>query len=101
MSSIPTATAVLDRYKLQTIFRDEETVSHASHNRVLETTWTRETELGAGSFGEVWRWKEKSSGELRAVKILPRAILKLWKINYVRELEALVKVKDVKSPVLG
>lgn len=103
MSSTIT-TSGFDSYKLQTTFHDENTVSHTGPElghavdippMALKRTWTREKELGIGSFGEVWREKEDESGELRAVKLIPKAILKAKKINYRDELEALVKVKDV------
>lgn len=94
----------LNRHKLRTEFH-EDTVTHttfesdlATRRRRVEvkTTWKREMELGAGGFGEVWREKEEN-GELRAVKILPRVLLNTQKIDYTRELETLVELKDVRK----
>lgn len=59
--------------------------------------WGKDKELGVGSFGEVWRERELG-GELRAVKTITKFILKSCKIDYKRELQVLVKVKDVPYP---
>lgn len=62
MSSTIT-TSGFDSYKLQTTILDENTVSHTGPElghavdippMALKRTWTREKELGIGSFGEVW-----------------------------------------------
>lgn len=82
----------LDQYKLQaTIHAD--TVDHKEEQQTV--TWIRETKLGAGSFGEVWREKELISGKLRAVKVIPKVLLKSNRVDYKRELEMLVELKDV------
>lgn len=99
----------IDEYKLETIFNDDDTVSH--NNRKfgpvsnpgsddaligVRTTWKRDKELGIGGFGEVWLEKE-TGGEFRAVKTITKFILRSSKIDYERELQVLVKVKDVQS----
>lgn len=89
-----TDTSKLDRYKLQATTY-VNTAAHEESQIEPKTTWIREVELGAGSFGEVWREKELISGGLRAVKILPREILKAHKVDHRRELELLAELKDV------
>lgn len=92
----------LEQYKLPTIFHDDAVV-HTSQRldptaryRKVEVkhTWRREREIGSGGFGRVWREKE-DGGELRAVKTLPRALLNTHKVDYARELDALVELRDV------
>ncbi|KAL0633274.1 hypothetical protein Q9L58_007827 [Maublancomyces gigas] len=77
-----------DQFKLETIFNSDDTVSHVNDKDglVSRTTWKQDKELGSGNFGEVWREKE-IGGEVRAVKIMTKRILK-------RELEVLVRVND-------
>lgn len=109
MSFETNTTAGINEYKLETIFNDDDSVSHVTRKKryapnagsddgsiIVRTTWTRDRELGIGSFGEVWLEKE-SWGELRAVKTITKFVLKSNKIDYQRELQALVKVKDVQS----
>lgn len=93
----------LERFKLNCAF-DGNTVVHTSYKSDLrlrqrrvevKTTWTKETELGSGAFGVVWREREKESGELRAVKIVPKRLLN------VREVEALADLQDVNLPPIG
>lgn len=88
----------LDQYKLHTSFY-RDTVIHTTYQsdqeegqrRVgVKATWKREQELGAGAFGVVRREREKGSGRLRAVKIIPRQNFKNR-----REVEALVELQDV------
>lgn len=52
-------------------------------------TWRTDEMLGAGAFGVVWRQKETTSGQLRAVKTISKLQLN------VRELEALVELQEV------
>lgn len=95
--------AKLDQYKLQTEFRGN-VVIHTTHKSNLagqesaevKETWRRDKELGAGAFGAVWREVE-DGGELRALKILPKAVLNSLKVDYMRELEALVELRDVSN----
>lgn len=111
MSSAMTTTTRINQCKLETIFNDDDTVSHINEKSWLvsnpgpdfasvnipaniHTTWKRDKELGIGSFGEVWREKE-IGGEFRAVKTITKFILKSSKIDYEREVQALVEVKDV------
>lgn len=105
-----TTTASVNECKLITTFNDDETVSHVNEKSWLisnlgpggdasgdiHTTWKRDKELGIGSFGEVWLEKE-IGGELRAVKSIAKFILKSSKIDYAREVQAMVKVKDVRT----
>lgn len=83
-------TAILDRYKLDSLF-DGDTVVHTTFESVVEvkTSWKRERKLGSGAFGVVWREKKEESEELRAVKVIPRQHVNL------REVEALVALQDV------
>lgn len=90
-------TSRLDRYKLNTEFA-ENTVTHRTiqsnsnmRQRRIEvlTTWVRERKLGAGAFGEVWLQKEKTSGNLRAVKAIARRDLR------TQEVDALIDLQDV------
>lgn len=92
-----TGIAKFARYNLNTIF-DGDTVVHTTFKSDLRTRqrkveittrWKRGTEIGSGGFAVVWREKDEESGELRAVKIIPKP-----KINH-RELDALVEVQDV------
>lgn len=91
-----TSTTDIDQYKLVTIFNSDNTVSHINDNpgATPRTTWKKDKELGIGSFGEVWRERELG-GELRAVKTIARFTLKSNKIDHKRELQVLVKVKNV------
>lgn len=83
-------------FKLKTTFINDDTVSHVGDKPGLasQSTWTKDKELGVGSFGEVWREKE-IGGQFRAVKTIRKFTLKSNKIDYERELQVLVKVKDV------
>lgn len=101
---------MISRFTLQTVFNGDDTVTHVNGmsgpvnfqrrdgvSINVCTTWKRDTELGTGSFGEVWREKS-TGGQLRAVKTITKFTLKSNKMDYERELEVLVKVKDVQSP---
>lgn len=89
-------TTTIDQYKLETIFNSDDTVSHIDRTGpVTRTTWKRDKELGVGGFGEVWREKEIGGGELRAVKTIPKIVLKSNKVAYKRGLQVLVQVKNV------
>lgn len=94
------------RFKLETTFLDDTTVVHTTHKSdtrlrqrkvPIKTTWVRETVLGHGAFGVVWREREKAGvgltgGELRAVKIVSKQ-----HIN-VREVDVLTELQDVRAP---
>lgn len=91
------STSRLDRYKLNTEFT-ENTVTHRTiqsnptmRQRRIEvlTTWVRERKLGAGAFGEVWLQREKTSGNLRAVKAISKRQLR------TQEVDALIDLQDV------
>lgn len=101
-----TPTTRIDPYKIPTEFHEEtNTIVHTTRGRDpetghevrLQTVWKREKKLGAGTFGQVWCEKEEMNGQLRAVKTLPRALLEAWKIDYVRELEILAGLRDVRA----
>lgn len=87
----------VDQYKLDYESGDG-TITHTKRiqdgQRVdtPKTTWTRERKLGAGGFGTVWCERHVPSGELRAVKDLSKLALN------IREVEALVELKDVNLP---
>lgn len=84
---------VVDKYKLDSVFYDDSVVHTTclteGQQIVLKTRWRRETRLGSGAFGTVWREREDRSGQVRAVKVIPRL-----QVN-VREVEALVALQDV------
>lgn len=92
-------TAKLDLYKLDATFHGDTVVHTTGVVRgpriaALETTWKRMGIIGAGGFGVVWREKEEQSGQLRAVKVIPRMGLN------IREVKALVEVQDVRTLLL-
>jgi serine/threonine protein kinase len=92
--------------KLETAFADGDTVhsfrssnsSAGQRRRRTQERWTRESQLGSGSFGTVWLEKcveGQKLGQLRAVK----EILKpegTRTIDYERELEAIAKFSHEK-----
>lgn len=85
---------MIDQYKLDSEFHDDSvthTTSLVSGKPVTvpATVWVRETKLGAGGFGTVWREREKGTGQLRAVKVISKLQLN------VREVEALIQLQDV------
>lgn len=92
------------RYKLNTVF-DGDSVVHTTYKSDLrtrqrkvevKTRWRREEEMGSGAFGVVWRESAgEESGELRAVKIIPKRLLNL------PEVDALVEVQDVGSSIVS
>lgn len=93
-------TAKLDRYKLETAFHADHSVTHTTYKTDLaarqrktavRTKWTEKRKLGSGGFGIVVL-QEAEGGQLRAVKKLPQG---LGKIDYSRELKVLSKVADV------
>lgn len=55
----------LARYKLETL-SNGTTFTHT-------TVWRNDKILGSGNFGMVWRQIEERSGELRAVKVIPKS----------------------------
>lgn len=86
-----------DRYKLASEF-GFNTVTHRSFKSDLRsrqrrievlTTWTKERILGAGAFGEVRLEREQGTGELRAVKAIPKR-----QVN-IHEVETLIDLRDV------
>lgn len=87
---------MIDQYKLDSKFLDDSvthTTSLVSGKPVTvpATVWVRETKLGAGGFGIVWREREKGTGQLRAVKVISKLQLN------AREVEALIQLQDVGS----
>lgn len=92
--------SIIDQYRLDSKFLDGcvvHTTSLVSGKPVTvpATTWVRETKLGAGGFGTVWREREKGTGQLRAVKIISKLQLN------VREVEALIQLQDVSLSIPG
>lgn len=73
----------LAQYKLDTLF-DGTTFIHT-----VRTVWRNEKMLGSGNFGVVWRQIEERSGELRAVKVIPKAQ------SRTQELSTLANLRDV------
>lgn len=60
-----------------------------------EKRWTKESELGYGTFGEVWLEKNQI-GEARAVKGVKKR--KNTQIDYYKELLAMAKLSKVRLP---
>lgn len=87
--------ATLQDLKLQTRFLSTEETQHVVEHGKYQT-WRRDTELGHGAFGVVWReeWVSGPStgaGKVRAVKRSPRHQQVAWQ----RELDALFKFSKV------
>lgn len=84
----------LHAYQLAAIF-DGTTVSHLAQksNRQpgarneLDTVWIRDKRLGGGGFGVVWREREKTSGQLRAVKIVSKEHVRMLEVAALLELQ--------------
>lgn len=87
-------TLVVDQFKLDVIFHDD-TVTHTGllAGPRANATWKRGTKIGSGGFGVVWIEKKVGSGELRAVKVIPRRALS-------QELQTLVRLQDVPHSLL-
>lgn len=92
-----TITPRLHSYKLNATFSGR-TVSHVTFKSDLEsrqrrievkTLWNTEDRLGAGRFGVVWR-QRADNGQLRAVKVISKAQLK------IQEVEAMIELRDVR-----
>lgn len=86
----------LHRYKLNASFSGK-TVTHITRKSNLEakqrriqvqTVWESEDQLGSGAFGVVWR-QRADTGQVRAVKVIPRAQLN------IHEVETLIGLQDV------
>lgn len=58
---------------------------------MIKTRWMRQKELGTGAFGVVWSEENKTTGELRAVKIIPKQHFK-----NLREVDAMAELQDVR-----
>lgn len=91
-------TARLDSFKLHSEFTDNS-VTHRTIESDLNTgrrrtaifmTWVHEQKLGPGMFGEVSMQREKRSGQLRTVKVVPRNRVKMY------EMDALIALQDVR-----
>lgn len=86
------ATEKLLQYKFDCAFyEDGEIVVHNPFGSSIPVfdIWRTDEKLGAGAFGVVWRQKEITSGQLRAVKTISKLQLN------ARELEAMVELQDV------
>lgn len=60
-------------------------------------TWRWVKDLGAGGFGVVWLEKEKKTQKLRAVKRMTLRELTSKGVNFKRELETLITLRDVST----
>lgn len=99
MSNTPNAK--IERYKLQTVFHDDDTaVVHTTYKTDLsarkrratvETRWAEKRVLGSGGFGCVIL-QEDAGGKCRAVKRME----KKEEVDCFMELKALIKVLDVR-----
>lgn len=86
-------TAKLLQYKFDSAFyEDGDIVVNKTFASTVPVfyTWRTDEKLSAGAFGVVWRQKEITTGELRAVKTISKLQLN------VRELEAMVELQDVR-----
>lgn len=93
----------LDRFKLETEFRDGYVV-HTTYDWEYSTKgpqklarWEEVKQIGSGAFGSVWLEKETGGGGLRAVKRLQRDSL----AGFSQELLALVTLTNVSVSVRG
>lgn len=106
----------IDKYKLITEFYPKQGyVVHMVAQTVVQTppaaantvgaetsiTWTEVKRIGGGGFGSVGLEKGVVGGKetLRAVKRLSRDFYRNVKVDFTREVLALVAVKDVSSSV--
>jgi len=85
-------------YTLETIttFEDGEVLSRRGTSRQVELRWKRREDVGEGVFGEVHR-EEYCEGEKirsRAVKVLRRRQLERMRIDYKKELDALIQLSQ-------
>lgn len=99
--------STLDEYRITPGFHvDSGTTAHcnleldivpapALRPDCAETQWKHESELAIGSFSTVRLEKNELTGELRAVKLIPKEVLLECSINYEHELGVFVAVKDV------
>jgi hypothetical protein len=89
---------VLDDYKLDTTF-NRTYVTHKTDGRSeSEQRWSFGRQIGFGTFGNVFLQEETLSKlasskkpELRAVKEISKFKIEKYEIEYMRELEALMK----------
>lgn len=61
----------------------------------VETRWKKESQVGSGAFASVWRERNQSTGELRAVKRISKADLLSCSIDPVNELGVMAALIDV------
>lgn len=96
--------ADLDEYKLETKFSK----THVVHRRNTSgpgrwwglglggtEKWERMKDIGDGGHGAVYLERETKTLQLRAVKKLPVQVLKANRLDFRRELHALISVRDV------
>lgn len=92
-----TVTPRLYSYKLNATFNGK-TVAHVTiqsdlatrqRRKEVKTVWNTEDRLGAGAFGVVWR-QRADNGQVRAVKVIPKAQLN------IQEVEAMIELRDVR-----
>lgn len=100
-------TSMLNEYRIPSVFHpDSGTTVHTVHELDdipantqrpgrIETRWKQETQLGSGAFASVRLEKNELTGQLRAVKLIPKDVLDQCDIDYEHELDILVAVKDV------
>ena len=93
---------LLEHFKIETHFRRDYTVEITRiiqpewHRRAVKTEkkWTKKSDLGYGSFGEVWL-EEDQSGNTRAVKCVKKK--RYPRINYSKELLAMANLSKVRN----
>lgn len=89
----------LDNFKLETRF-GVGYVENSTYEWKYSTRratglkrWERVKMIGAGGFGSVWLEKERSGGQLRAVKMIQRHVIDTT--GFSQELAALITLSNV------
>lgn len=85
-------------YTIETIttFDDGNVLAKRGTSQQVELRWERREDIGVGVFGEVHREENCESDKVksRAVKILRRRQLERMKIDYKKELDALIQLSQ-------
>lgn len=93
---------VLPNRTIETVitYNEDITAQDAGVSSKIELDWERREDLGSGVFGVVHREECSYGSEVksRAVKVLRMRQLKDMKINYKKEIGALLRLSDVTLP---
>ncbi|KAI8628209.1 kinase-like domain-containing protein [Xylariaceae sp. FL1651] len=89
-------TEVSDTYTQHTFYRSGNSARERLVRRVER--WVRETSLGKGAYGTVYRERceQRGSQKLRAVKEIKKYVVVGEEVDYTRELEAIAKFSHPK-----